>query len=61
MTQKEGGEYSEKIAVKVGAGSDSFDKSGGGKIILDAYSGHGEFLRSTEADLIAGETKGLSR
>jgi hypothetical protein len=59
MTKTELNEFSTKIAVKVGAGSNIFDKSGGGKIILDAYSGHGEFLGAKEADLKPGETTTL--
>jgi hypothetical protein len=59
LTKQEDGEFSEKIAVKVGAGSSIFDKSGGGKIILDAYSGHGEFLLDAEATLKPNETKVL--
>jgi hypothetical protein len=59
LTKSELGEFSTKISIEVGADSSIFDKSGGGKIILDAYSGHGEFLGSREEDLKPGETKHL--
>lgn len=49
LTQS-GLEGSEKISVYVGAGPNYYDKAGGGKILLDAYNGHGELLGSDEKE-----------